>query len=65
MKICRVRGGVECRRALDLTSMMPERLAALDALVERSSDALDAATLKARAMLQTGEEFGWEFVSLR
>lgn len=49
---------------LDLTSTMPERLAALDALVERSRVALDAATLKARAMLQTGEEFGWEFMSL-
>lgn len=43
---------------------MPERLAALDALVERSQAVLDAASLKARAMLQIGEEFGWEFVSL-
>ena len=49
---------------VDLSSMMPERLAALDALVERSRAVLDAASLKARAMLQTGEEFGWEFVSL-
>jgi hypothetical protein len=49
---------------LDLSSMMPERLAALDASVERSQEVLDAASLKARAMLQTGEEFGWEFVSL-
>jgi hypothetical protein len=49
---------------LDLTSMLPERLAALDELVERSQEALDAATLKARAMLLTGEAFGWEFVSL-
>lgn len=43
---------------------MPERLAALDTLVERSQAVLDAASLKARAMLQIGEEFGWEFVSL-
>jgi quercetin dioxygenase-like cupin family protein len=43
---------------------MPERLAALDTLVEGSRDVLDAASQKARAMLQTGEEFGWEFVSL-
>jgi hypothetical protein len=43
---------------------MPERLTALDALVERSQAVLDAACLKARAMLQIGEEFGWEFVSL-
>jgi hypothetical protein len=49
---------------VDLSSMMPERLAALDALVERSREVLDAASLKARAMLRTGEEFGWEFVSL-
>jgi hypothetical protein len=49
---------------VDLSSMMPERLAALDALVERWQEALDAASLKARAMLRTGEEFGWEFVSL-
>jgi hypothetical protein len=49
---------------LDLSSMMPERLAGLDALVERSQEVLDAASLRARAMLQTGEEFGWEFVSL-
>jgi hypothetical protein len=44
--------------------MMPERLAALDALVERSQEVLDAAASKARAMLQNGEKFGWEFVSL-
>jgi hypothetical protein len=43
---------------------MPERLAALDALVERSQAVLDAASLKARAMLQIGEDFGWEFVPL-
>jgi hypothetical protein len=49
---------------LDLSSMMPERLAALDAVVDRSREVLDAASLKARAMVQTGEEFGWEFVSL-
>jgi len=49
---------------LDLSSMMPERLAALDALVERSQEILNAASLEAHAMLQTGEEFGWEFVSL-
>lgn len=44
--------------------MMPERLAALDALVERSQEVLDAASLEARAMLRTGEEFGWKFVSM-
>jgi hypothetical protein len=44
--------------------MLPERLAALDAVVERSRAVLDTASLKARAMLRTGEEFGWEFVSL-
>jgi hypothetical protein len=49
---------------LDLSSMKAQRLAALDALVERSQEVLDAASLKARAMLQTGEEFGWHFVSL-
>jgi hypothetical protein len=49
---------------LDLTSTMPERLGELDASVEQSKNVLDAATEKARAMLQTGEEFGWEFVSL-
>ena len=49
---------------LDLSSAMPERLAALDAVVERSQGALDAATLKARTMLTTGEEFGWDFVAL-
>jgi len=49
---------------VDLSSMLPERLAALDALVKRSKEVLDATSLKARAMLQTGEEFGWEFVSL-
>jgi hypothetical protein len=43
---------------------MPDRLAALDAVVDRSREVLDAASLKARAMLQTGEEFGWEFVAL-
>ena len=43
---------------------MPDRLAALDDLVERSRDALDEATAKARSMLETGEEFGWDFVSL-
>jgi hypothetical protein len=49
---------------VELSWMMPERLAALDALVERSREVLDAASLKARAMLRTGEEFGWAFVSL-
>jgi hypothetical protein len=44
--------------------MLPERLAALDAVVERSRAVLDAASLKARTKLRTGEEFGWEFVSL-
>jgi hypothetical protein len=47
---------------LDLSSVMPERLAALDALVEHSHEVLDAASMKARAMLEHGEEFGWEFV---
>ena len=50
--------------ALDLSSTMPERLAALDDLVERSRETLDEATVTARAMLETGEEFGWDFVSL-
>jgi quercetin dioxygenase-like cupin family protein len=49
---------------LDLSSMMPERLAALDALVGRSQEVLEAASQKARGMLRTGEEFGWEFVPL-
>jgi hypothetical protein len=49
---------------LDLSSTMPERLTALDALVDRSRELLDAAAEKARAMVQTGEEFGWDFVSL-
>ena len=49
---------------LDLSSTMPERLAALDAVVDRSAEVLDAASLKARTMPQTGEEFGWEFVAL-
>jgi hypothetical protein len=49
---------------LDLSATMPQRLAALDAVVERSQEVLDAAALKARAMLQTGEEFGWHFVPL-
>jgi hypothetical protein len=44
---------------LDLSSMMPERLATLDAVVDHSREILDAASLKARAMVQTGEEFGW------
>jgi hypothetical protein len=46
---------------LELSSMMPERLAALDGVVDRSQEVLDAAAHKARAMLQTDEEFGWEF----
>jgi hypothetical protein len=49
---------------VDLSSTMPERLAALDVLVERSRTVLDDASLKARAMLPAGEEFGWHFVSL-
>ncbi len=50
---------------VDLSAQVPERLAALDALVESSHELLQAATNKARAMLATGEEFGWDFVSLR
>jgi hypothetical protein len=49
---------------VDLSSVMPDRLATLDALVERSQEVLDAASLKARVILRTGAEFGWEFVSL-
>lgn len=63
LRIQKVEGRVRAM-PLDLSSMMPERLAALDALVERSREVLDAASQKARAMIQTGEEFGWEFVSL-
>ena len=50
--------------ALELSSQLTGRLAALDELVQRSRPELDEATQKARAMLETGEEFGWEFVSL-
>ena len=49
---------------LDLSSLMPERLAALDALVEQSREDLDAATVRARGLLDTGEEFGWDFVAV-
>jgi hypothetical protein len=48
---------------LELSDEMSERLAALDDLVDRSGEVLEAATAKARDMLGT-EEFGWDFVKL-
>jgi hypothetical protein len=49
---------------LDLSPVMAERLLALDELIEGAKEILDDAAEKARSMLPTGEEFGWDFVSL-
>ena len=49
---------------LELSDEMPQRLAALEGLVQRSGEVLEAATTKARDMLSSGEEFGWDFVKL-